>query len=183
MALCNFAAIFQYSSMLLQQNAKGVSAKMIYHGSFFVFKTFSIILDQVGNEHVYPAVHVYLAFVWSMTRNNDIMEHINELIPWQKIATFLNGMACSDIDFSVIECDEFPIVGDRRHMPEDFFIHGYDWSQNYFPENFFKDAMTEDNGHLIEVPSMRASRIHWCLWMGHQIPNVCLLFLFLQDNC
>ena len=180
MALCNFAAIFHGSAdAVLPREKKGDSSEMIYCGSLFAFETFSIILDQIGNEHVYPAVYVYLAFVWSMVRN-DTMEHIDELVPWKKITTFLNSIGCSDIDFGVVEYEEFPIMGDRKHMPEDFLIRGYVWSQGYFPDNFFEDA--EDDGHSIEVLSMRASRMHRCLWLGRQLSKVCFI-LFLQDSC
>ncbi|OJJ81544.1 uncharacterized protein ASPGLDRAFT_27926 [Aspergillus glaucus CBS 516.65] len=178
MALCNFAAIFQYGSIHAvlpskfeedfpqrQQQGEGERegepSKLIYNGSCLAFETFSVILDQIGNEHVYPAVHVYLAFIWCIALN-DTMEYVDLVVPWSKIATFLNRMICSDTDFSVIECDEFPVADDRKNMPEDFLIRGQVWSQRYFPVDFFKDAMTEDDGRSIEVPSFRASRMYRC---------------------
>ena len=199
MALCNFAAIFQYGSMDAVLPSKfegdfpqrqqqedgeqeGVSSNLIYYGSCLAFETFCVILDQIGNENVYPAVHVYLAFIWRMVLNKN-MENINLVVPWSKIATFLNRMIHSDIDFGVIEGDEFPITQDRKNMPEDFLICGQVWSRCYFPVNFFKDAMTEDDGRSIEVPPLRASRTHRCLWLGHQLAKVCFIsFIFTKDN-
>ena len=68
-------------------------------------------------------------------------------------------------------------------MPEDFLICGQVWSWCYFPVDFFKDAMTEDDGRLIEVPSLRASRMLQCLWLGHQLAKVCFIsFIFTKDN-
>lgn len=168
-----------------QQNEgqrEGVSSNLIYYGSCLAFETFSVILDQIANEHVYPAVHVYLAFIWCMILN-DTMEHVDLVIPWSKIATFLTRMIRSDTDFSVIECDEFPVAENRKNMPEDFLIRGQVWSQRYFPVDFFKDAMTEDDGRSIEVPSFRASRMYRCLWLGRKLAKVCFISsLHVKDN-
>lgn len=146
MALCNFAVIFQYGSIgavlpskfeedfpQRQQQGEGeqgVSSNLIYYGSCLAFETFSVILDQI-DENVYPAVHVYLAFILCMVLN-DSMENINLVVPWRKIATFLNRMIHSDIDFGVIEGDEFPVAQGRKNMPEDFLIRGQVWSRRYF---------------------------------------------------
>ena len=132
---------------------------MIYYGSCLAFGAFSVILNQIGNKHIYSAMHVYLTFFLCMKLNNS-MRHINLLISWSKIATFLNRMICSDTDLSVINCDKFSVVKNRKNMPEDFLIHDQVWSQCYFPVNFFKDPISEDDGHLIEVPSLGTSRIY-----------------------
>ena len=186
MALCNLVAIFEYGSKAallpltfesaLQQDNReqGESSKMIDCGSFFAFETFSIILDQVGNEDVYPAVHVYLAFVWSMACNGT-MKHINGFVPWQKVANFLNKMDHSNIDFNVIECDRFPIMG-GAYVIEDLLNDGYVWSQDYFPPNFTKHALTCDR-HSVEVRKCQ------CLWLGHQLQKVCYISSLLQGNC
>lgn len=178
MASCNFAAIFQYGSIDAVLPSKfeedfpqrqeqgegeqGESLKLIYYGSCLAFETFSVILDQVSNKNVYPAVHVYLVFIWCMELN-DSMGHINLVIPWSKIATFLNRMIRSDTDFSVIKCNKFPVAEERKNMPEDFLIHGQVWSKHYFSVSFFKHAMTENDEHSLEVSSLRASRMNWCL--------------------
>ena len=197
-ASCNFAAIFEYGSVdaklpskfeenFLQQQQQGeeqksVSSNIIYYSSCLAFGAFSVILDQIGNEHVYPAVHVYLVFLWCMELN-DSMGYINLVILWSKISTFLNRMICSDTQFSAVECDEFPVAEGRKNMPEDFLIHGQIWSQHYFPVDYFKDAMAEDDGRSIEVPSLRASRMYRCLWLGRKLDKVCLIsFLSMESN-
>ena len=198
-ASCNFAAIFQYGSIdavlpskfeedflqrqqQVEEEHEGEPSKLIYNGSCLAFETFFVILDQIGNEHVYPAMHVYLAFIWCMSLN-DTMGHVDLVVPWSKIATFLNTMIRNDIDLGVIECDEFPVAGERKNKPEDFLIHGQVWSRCYFPVNFFKDAMTEDDGRSIEVPSLRASRTYWCLWLGCQFAKVCSISsIFAKGN-
>lgn len=55
---------------------------------FLVFETSSVILDQVSNEHVNPAIHIYLAFIWCIT-GDGTTKHIDELVGWQEAATFL----------------------------------------------------------------------------------------------
>lgn len=47
---------------------------------------------------------------------------LDGLVPWQKVITFLNRMDHSNIDFSVIECDKFPIMSGWRVI-EDLLIH------------------------------------------------------------
>ena len=114
---------------------------------------------------------------------NNSMGHINLVIPWSKIATFLNRMIRYDTDLSVINCDEFPVVGNRKNMPEDFLIRGQVWSQRYFAVNFFKDAILEDDGRLIEVPSLRTSRIYRCLWLGGKLAKVSIIsFPSMKNN-
>ena len=83
------------------------------------------------------------------------MKHVDLVVPWSKIATFLSRMIRSDTDFSVIECDEFPAAEDRKCMPEGFLTCDQVWSQHYFSLDFFNDAMTKDDGRLIGVPSLR----------------------------
>ena len=139
---------------------------MIDCGSFFAFETFSIILDQVGNEDVYPAVHVYHAFVWSMARNGT-MKHIDGFVPWQKVATFLNEMDHSNIDFNVVECDKFPVMG-GIHIDEDLLIDGYIWSQDYFPPNLTKYYWRCGK----QSTKVRKCR---CLWLGRQLQKVCYI--------
>ena len=49
---------------------------------------FSVILDQVGNENVYPAMHAYMVFIWCMALN-DTIRHVELVVPWSGIVTFL----------------------------------------------------------------------------------------------
>ena len=100
---------------------------------------------------------------------NDTTKHIDGLVPWQKVATFLNEMAhSSNIDFSVIECDEFLNMGG---MFEDVLIDGHTWSKGYLPRNFSKKAMVTGDGHSIEVQN----RTYRCLWLGRRLSKVCFI--------
>ncbi|OJJ48290.1 hypothetical protein ASPZODRAFT_150578 [Penicilliopsis zonata CBS 506.65] len=138
------------------------------HGSYLAFHTISILLDRVGDKNVFPSVHVSLAFIWCLCLNQGSMKYIECLVPWVSIATFLNSMIRPNVDASKIERVEFPRAetGSLQQMPEDFIIRGQVWSPHYFPPGFFDNALSEDDGRLMETPSLIISRIHRCLWLG-----------------
>lgn len=129
------------------------SFQLIFYGSFLTFQTLSAILEHVGNKNVYPAVHASLAFIWCMALNQTSIKHIEVAVPWRKLTTFLNTLIRSETDLQPVESDDFPIVEEKKHMPEDFLIRGQLWSQRYYPEGFFDKTPTEDDGRSIEYPS------------------------------
>ena len=150
------------------------SSQLIFYGSFLTFKTLSAILGHVGNKNVYPAVHTSLAFIWCTALNSTSIGHIEVAVPWRKITTFLNTLVRSETDLQPVESDDFPIVQEKKHMPEDFLIRGQLWSQRYYPEGFFEEAPTEDGGRSIEYPSLSITRTYRCLWLGARLAKVCL---------
>ena len=143
-------------------------------GPSLTFQTFSAILGHVGNENVYPAVHTSLAFLWCMALNYSTMKHIEVTVPWQKLTTFLNTLIASKMDLQPVESDDFPIVEEKKHIPEDFLIRGQLWSHQYYPEGFFDGAPTEDDGRSIEYQSLSITRAYRCLWLGARLAKVCL---------
>lgn len=143
--------------------------KLVYYGAHLAFKTFSALLDQIGNKNVFPSVHAYLAFIWCMARNDTSIKHIEVVVPWSKLTTFLNAMIRSDTELHVIESDVFPVAEDRKSMPEDFLLRGQVWSRRYFSADYFEGALAEDDGRSIEVPSLSFSRMYRCLWLGVRI--------------
>ena len=148
------------------------STQLIYYAVHLAFQTFSVILDQVGNKNVHPAVHTYLAFIWCMALNHASIRLIEVVVPWSKLTTFLNTMIHSSTDFPRMEGDELPIPEDRKQLPEDFLIRGQIWSQRYFPADFFEKSLPDDDGRSIEVPSLALSRMYRCLWLGVRISMV-----------
>jgi hypothetical protein len=144
-------------------------------GSYLAFRILSIVIDRIGDKNVFPAVHICLSFVWCLALNPESMVHIEEVVPWTKIATFLNSMIRQDTDIKKIESEAFPSAeaGATQQLPEDFMIRGQIWSRFYYPELFFSNAPTEDEGRLIETPSLNISRTHRCLWLGVRIATVC----------
>ena len=158
------------------KNKEQPSSQLIFYGSFLTFQTFSAILGHMGNKNVYPAVHASLAFLWCMALNHASMKHIKVAVPWQKLTTFLNTLVRSETDLQPVESDDFPIVEEKKHIPEDFLIRGQLWSQRYYPDKFFEEAPTEDDGRSIEYPSLSITRTYRCLWLGVRLAKVCLFF-------
>ena len=152
------------------------SSLLIFYGSFLTFQTLSAILGHVGNKNVYPAVHTSLAFLWCMALNDTSMMHIEVAVPWQKITTFLNTLIRSETDLQPVASDDFPIIEEKKHIPEDFLIRGQLWSQQYYPKGFFEEAPTEDDGRSIEYPSLSITRTYRCLWLGARLAKVRLRF-------
>lgn len=158
------------------KNQTQPSSQLIFYGSFLTFQTLSAILGQVGNKNVYPAVHASCAFIWCVALNHISIKHIEVAVPWRKLATFLNTLILSETDLQPVESDNFPIIEEKKHMPEDFLIRGQLWSQQYYPEGFFDKAPTEDDGRSIEYPSLSTTRTCRCLWLGVRLAKVCLVF-------
>jgi hypothetical protein len=61
-----------------------------------------------------------------------------------------------------------------RPLPEDFAIRGQIWSQDYFPDGWFENAMVDDEERSLSSVNgcTRAERI---LWLGVRIASVRLL--------
>ena len=159
------------------QNSQSQS-KLVYYGAHLAFKTFSVLLNRIDNENVFPAVHAYLAFIWSMARNNTSIRHIELVVPWRKLTMLLNKMIHSNTDSRVMERNELPVAEDRKSLPEDLLLHGQIWSQRYFSADYFEGALAEDNGRSIEVLSLTVARMYRCLWLGVQLAKVCFCPLY-----
>lgn len=121
------------------QNSKSRS-KLVYYGAYIAFQNFSVSLNYIDNENVFPAVHAYLAFIWSMARNNTSIRHIELVVPWRKLTMLLNKMIHSNMDSRVMERNELPIAEDRKSFPEDLLLRGQVWSQRYFSADYFEGA-------------------------------------------
>ncbi|OJJ41577.1 hypothetical protein ASPWEDRAFT_100095, partial [Aspergillus wentii DTO 134E9] len=145
------------------------TSQLIFYGACLTGRTFSAMLDEVGDKNVYPSLHSGLAFIWCLALNRTSIRFIEAVMPWRKIANFLKTMIRDDTDTRIMESEDFPIVEEGKQMPEDFLIRGQRWSQNYYPANFFDDSPSEDEGRSIEVPSLNVSRAYRCLWLGARI--------------
>ena len=117
-----------------------------------------------------------------MALNHTSIKHIEVAVPWWKLATFLSTLILSETDLQPVESDDFPIIEEKKHMPEDFLIRGQLWSQQYYPEGFFDKAPTEDDGRSIEYPSLNITRTYHCLWLGVRLAKVCLVFSENNNN-
>jgi len=48
-------------------------------------------------------------------------------------------------------------------------MRGQLWSQCYFPEDYFKEPLVDEEERALELPSMAAPRVERCLWLGYHI--------------
>ncbi|KAJ5461631.1 DNA/RNA-binding domainE.t1.c1-type [Penicillium daleae] len=132
--------------------------RMALQGSALTFHSISVLLDYIDDPSIYPTLHP------------NVMQQVEKFIPWTSIARFLNALIGPDINFDKTEDKAFlQYDGAARYLPEDFLIRGQSWSQLYFPDDFFKDAPSEDERPVIEQPFIAIPRKHRCLWLGVRI--------------
>ncbi|KAJ6164560.1 DNA/RNA-binding domain E.t1.c1-type [Penicillium chermesinum] len=67
-----------------------IPSQIAAQGSALTFQTLSIFLDQVQDPNSYPGIHVGLAFIWCLALHPTAMQQLEKMIPWAKIAHFLN---------------------------------------------------------------------------------------------
>ncbi|RMJ23758.1 hypothetical protein PHISP_05381 [Aspergillus sp. HF37] len=141
---------------------------LLIPSSYFAFETFAVVLNQIGDTNVYPALHVTLAFIWCLSRNCDAIKQVEMMVPWAGVARFLNTMVRYDTDTSVIEHEQLP-ASLWKQVPEDFCLRGQAWSGLYYPPDFFGNSLTEEDGRWIEVPSLDVYRAYRCFWLAGRI--------------
>jgi len=167
-----------------------VSTVFISQPSRLASITLGLSLNRTTDKNVYPLVHVYLVFIWSLIIvqeawrcfEKDVAWGIIERdIPWLAICFFLNALAGELHSMtSKIFAREFPHSGDEkgdkekaRPLPEDFVLRGQMYSQWYFPSTWFTNTMVDDDERTLELPSMVQPRMERILWLGHRIASVC----------
>ena len=165
-------------TILTPQELK-TSTLMISHASNLTFGTLSIALRRFGDLNVYPLVHVYLVFLLSLVEVEVAMVHVEQDVPWNEIASFLNTLARPEVGrpekiTPKVKSTSFPqpesTVG--RPLPEDFVMRGQLWTEYYFPNTWFEDAAVDDEERVLELASMAADRIERILWLGFRIASV-----------
>lgn len=155
------------------------------HGSELTFQTFSVFLRHIEDHDSYPSVHAGLAFIWCLALHPTAIQQVERIVPWQKIVQFLNKLEEQNpqMNKSIFEQAPFPSHENLsglvpiqsnmvEHLPEDFMLRGNVWSQLYYPENFFQNALQEDERPAIENAESRLSRVLRCLWLGCRIATV-----------
>ena len=118
------------------------------------------------------------------------IQRLEPLVPWTRLADYLNTLLQPDTNIAKIEDESFPRIDDTmsQQLPEDFLIGGRAWSQLYYPTDLMRQAIGDDRT-LIEEPSTMLPRRHRYLWLGVRIatvrPNlefVCLFRLPYRDS-
>jgi len=163
----------------LTRNELQSSVALICQASKLTFSMLAVSLRRLGDENVYPLVHVSLIFLFSLASVDKAMEYLEQDVPWGEICFFLNSLAKPDTLTSRIWDQDFPrpenVFG--RPLPEDFAIRGQLYTQGFFPETWFSDATIDDEERSLELPSMAAPRVERILWLGARIVSVCPILL------
>ena len=150
------------------------SVNTISLASELTFTILTISLRRIGDGNVYPLVHVALVFLFSLANVDKAMKYVEKDIPWSDICSFLNALARPEVLTAKIWSKEFPKPenGVGRPLPEDFAMRGQMYTQSFFPENWFSNAMINDEERLMEFPSLAAPRVERILWLGARIAAV-----------
>ena len=150
------------------------SLSLISQASSLAFTCLSIALSRLRDKNIFPLVHVYLVFLWSLAAVETAMKYVEHDVPWAEICAFLNTLAKPNAMPSRVQRESFPKPdeGIGRPLPEDFIIRGQMYSQEYFPETWFEDAMIDDEERVLELPSMAETRAERIVWLGFRLVSV-----------
>ncbi len=161
----------------LRRNEFQSSIAFISRASKLTFTTLAILLRRLGDENVYPSVHVTLVFLFSLASVDEAMKHMEQDVPWGEICAFLNLLARRNALTSKVWATEFPRRenGAGGPLPEDFAMHGQLYAEFFFPETWFSGATIDVDERSLELPSMVARRVERILWIGARIVSVCTI--------
>ncbi|KAF6225485.1 hypothetical protein HO133_009485 [Letharia lupina] len=152
----------------------GPSVEVVTLASKIAFGTLSISLRRPEDPNVHPLVHVYLVFLRTFVGVEQAMKCIEPSVPWNGLCSFLNFLStpsrAADPSFRSKDFPE-PEEGPGRPLPEDFVMRGQLYSQWYFPEAWFTDAMIDDDERTLDLPSMAKPRADRLFWLGHSIAS------------
>lgn len=153
----------------ITQEELETSLRTIAYASSLAFGSLAIGLQRIGDKNVYPMVHVYLVFLYSIINVEKAVKLFEKDIPWEDMASFLNALARSDTSTLKVFDENFPSPdkGIGRPLPEDLVMRGQLWNEFYFPDTWFSDAAVEDEERAFELQP-RTERI---LWLGHRIAS------------
>ncbi len=156
--------------------------------------TLEICLRRPTDSNVYPLVHVYLGFLWSLIivlqtckyfEQDTVLKTIERDIPWTSVCVFLNTLAVDpQVMTSRVSRDEFPRPTKEkgRPLPEDFIMRGQLYTQLYFVANWFTACKADDDERSHDLPSIAQPRKERILWLGLRIASVCLTTMVLKAS-
>lgn len=154
--------------------------------------TLGICLKRPKDSNVYPLVHIYLGFIWSLVivlqtcryfEQDMILTTIEKDIPWASLCLFLNTIATDPQALSSkVWREDFPkpLKENGRPLPEDFIMRGQLYTQWYFIANWFTAFMADDDERSHDLPSMAQPRMERILWLGLRIASVRLTTMVLN---
>ncbi|EFR00757.1 hypothetical protein MGYG_03761 [Nannizzia gypsea CBS 118893] len=154
------------------------SLSPLYYTIYQSMHTFSLLLRQIGDKNVLPAIHVSLAFLFTLSLTPEAMHVFEPLVPFRDLVTFLNTLNRHRVSESKITSDEFPLtessdVGVKYHLPEEFDLRGLAWARLYFPDGHFVNTeLAEEEDRTLELAHTANVRAERCLWLGHRMASM-----------
>ncbi|KAJ1335839.1 protein SMG6 [Microdochium nivale] len=133
--------------------------------------TASVVLGRLGDDSVFPFLHVSLVFLYHIAQFN-VMSMVGQAFPWKLVCELLNSMLLSYRTLDRIRSTDFPVPAGRntpRPLPEDFAMKGLLWTNRYFPNDFFVDDKIDDDEKYFEVASMTDERCERILWIASRL--------------
>ncbi|QDS74745.1 hypothetical protein FKW77_001179 [Venturia effusa] len=160
------------------------SASLAAHGYAFnlTVSTASLVFQRFGDNNVLPFAHIFLSFLLSLASLESFDFEVEGkyvagpllcAAPWKDICSFLNTLGRSMQPPPHFESARFirPQQGDARPLPEDHLIRGQVWSQDYFPEDWFKESEVDDEERSIEHASTVRVRSERVLWIAFRLSS------------
>ena len=158
----------------------GASAVFISYPSRLAFAILAIFLKKAQDNNVYPLLHVYLTFIWSLVIvqqawspvvNETVWKIIEKDIPWGAVCSFLNTLLAEPEAMTArVWAEDFP--KQHKPLPEDFVMRGQLYTWRYFPPTWFTDAIIDDDERMLDSPLTVRARKERLLWLGNRIASV-----------
>jgi hypothetical protein len=125
--------------------------------------TLEILLRKDNDPNVLSFIYITLVFMYEMCRHRRVMIHLESKFPWDLLSEKLNKLLAEYGESAGINGD-IPLLekGNDYPLPEDVAMRGFDWTENYFPEEWFTTKKADSFGKSL------AERI---LFLGCHIAN------------
>lgn len=127
--------------------------------SVLAFATLSVALRRLGDNNVFPLIHVMLMFVWRLIRVPVVTDWILKDVPWNPICSFLNTVLESKLARPTVCESTFPRSDDNRPLAEDYIMHGHIFFEGCFLNDWFKSTGAEEEKSTSETPAASAYRV------------------------
>lgn len=152
-----------------------------------LYDTISDVADHIGDKNIVPFMHMVLAYLLALTWIPGASVFIEECIPWEKLAQFLNTVRRSGVSYDNIESNVFPKSyggGNKRQLVEDFAMRGLMLMAYYYPIDFFgEEGLVDEDERLLEQPSHQAPRVERCLYAAIQLASTVRSDVLPHENC
>jgi hypothetical protein len=137
----------------------------------FAVDTIEVVLLRWGDTNTLPFLHTILVFINYMTRYPAAISHLEGKYPWKLTAFMLNSLLGSgepgyeaNNQFHLWEKEQHP-----RPLPEDFAMRGLLYSEDYFPNDWFRNDKVDEDEKYFELASMSEERKDRILSLGRRI--------------